>query len=355
MKKRLIILPVIATLLSGCVGTKHYAPNRYMLDVKWDKSEDFKILQLSDIHLSQSDDHEQHFAVIDRTIKASKPNMIVLNGDIFTFADKHVVNKVFNFIDSFKIPWTYTFGNHDDQGYYNDMYIPRLLDSAKKDGKFKYAKMVNLEDDDVTGRTNFVINLVNGLNVEYQVYILDSHSYNFETMKYDALKKDQIDWYERVVKYSTKEFGGGTPIKSSLYMHIGMPEVMDPWDQAKSKEDQKGLVIGDMEEWGGSPDTDPGSFKSILKYGSTQSIHVAHDHANDSVMRYLDKNGNFTGVYVCFGVHSTNRIYNDDESVKFGGQVVKIDKTTKELSFKNYYVSYSNKQVKTAPTEGWGK
>lgn len=343
MKKALIFLPIVATLLGGCVGKKHYGAEKYMKPLGWDTTKDFKILQVSDVHLSQSDLHEEHFALMSRTIKAANPDLIVLNGDIFTFADKHVVNKVFDFIDKKNIPWTYTFGNHDDQGYYADNYIPRLLAS----GKFTHAIMTNLEDDDVTGRTNFVINLNDkndGHKTVYQVYILDSHSYNFETMKYDCLKQDQIDWYERVVKYSQKHFSPG--IKSSMYMHIGFPETVQIWDQSKPAKDQTGLVIGDMEEWSGSPDSDPGFFKKILELGSTQSVHVAHDHANDSVMLHK-------GVYFCFGVHSTNRIYNDEKGVKFGGQVVKIDKTTKEVTFKNYRVSYENNKVEE--TEGWAK
>lgn len=345
MKKALIFLPIVATVLGGCVGKKHYDAEKYMANLGWGSGEDFKILQLNDIHLSQSDNHEEHFAVLKRTIKAAKPNLIVLNGDIFTFADKHVVNKVFSFIDSHNIPWTYTFGNHDDQGYYPDNYIPRLLTS----GKYTHAIMKNLEDDDVTGRTNFVINLRDETHKTiYQVFILDSHSYNFSTMKYDSLKEDQIKWYERVVKYSKDHpnMGNGTIVPSSMYMHIGMPEVMDAWDQTKDKEHQTGLIIGDMEEWGGSPDKDPGSWDMIQKLGSTKSVHVAHDHANDSVMLHQ-------GVYVCFGVHSTNRIYNDEKSVKFGGQVLKINKSTKELTFKNYRVNYENDVVEE--TEGWAK
>ena len=45
--------------------------------------------------------------------------------------------------------------------------------------------------------------------------------------------------------------------------------------------------------------------------------------------------------------------YNDEKGVKFGGQVVKIDKTTKEVTFKNYRVSYENNKVEE--TEGWAK
>ena len=349
MKKSLLLLPVVAILLGVCIGNKHYAESDYVRFLPWDGTEDYKILQLGDIHQSQSDLHEEHFKVIERTIKASNPDLIVLDGDIFTFADKHVVKKVFNFIESFGIYWTYVFGNHDDQGLYSDVYIQRLLASSK----YQHCRFVNLEDDDVDGRSNFVLNLRKDndpAQTLYQVYLLDSHSYNFDTEKYDYIHQNQIDWYERMVNYSTTNYGGGSVVKSSMFMHIGTPEFTTKWDQSKTAEEQNNPpLIGDMEEWGGSPFEDLGFFNKIKELGSTQSIGVNHDHSNDSVVKY-------EGIYLHYGVHSTNRIYNDENSAKFGGSIVKVDKTTKEVSFKNYYVSYTSEEVSTLPEgEGWAK
>ena len=128
-KNTIIALPFVGLLLTGCVGKKTYPASDYMLNLSWqtarDTTEDFRILQLNDIHLSQSDIHEEHFKVIDKTIEVSNPDLIVLCGDIFTYADKHVVKKVFQHINDKGIPWTYVFGNHDDQGYYADNYIQR--------------------------------------------------------------------------------------------------------------------------------------------------------------------------------------------------------------------------------------
>lgn len=328
----LIILPIFGTLLAGCVGTKHYSESEYMLDLAWNKSEDFKVLQLGDIHFSQSDYFEQHFEVMDRTINASDPDLIVLNGDAFTYADKHVVNKLFTFINNKGIPWTFTYGNHDDQGYYPDTYLQRLLAS----GKYDKCLFKNIEDDDVTGRSNLVINLKNSTKVEYQIYLMESHSYNFDTFEYDFIKQDQIDWYKRMVNYSTEKFGEGNPIPSSLYMHIQTPEFNKAWE--KTKENPDLLLLGDMEEFTGAPIEDLGFFNYVKDLGSTKSIHCAHDHANDSVVEY-------EGVYLCFGVHATNRIYNDEDWSKIGGQVLTIHKEDKSISLRNYYTSYDSEEI----------
>ena len=338
INKSIIALPILGLLLSGCVGKKHYEAEEYLLTCNWGDKEEFRILQLGDIHLSQSDVFEEHFDVLSRTIKASQPDLIVLNGDIFTFADKHVVKKVFQFFDDYNIPWTYTFGNHDDQGYYADNYIQRLLGGDT----YKNVLFKNLEDDDVTGRSNFVININDGNTTKYQVFCLDSHNYNFDTMEYDFIKQDQIDWYERMVKYSAN---GGLPIKSSIFIHIAFPEFVENWEK-KTEDD---FIIGMMEEGSGSPEKDLGFFNKIQELKSTQTVHANHDHANDSVLLYK-------GVYFSYGVHSTNRIYNDKESKKIGGQILRINKNdTTKLIFENYYTEYGTDAEPTVvSSEGKG-
>ena len=332
INKSIIALPLVGLLLSGCVGKKHYEAEEYLLTCNWGDKEEFRILQLGDIHLSQSDVFEEHFDVLDRTVKASNPDLIVLNGDIFTFADKHVVKKVFQFFDDYNIPWTYTFGNHDDQGYYADNYIQRLLGGDT----YKNVLFKNLEDDDVTGRSNFVINVKDGDKVKYQVYCLDSQNYNFDTMGYDFIKQDQIDWYERMVNYTTEK-NGGEVVKSSMFIHIAFPEFVKDWE-SKTEDD---FIIGMMEEGAGSPEEDLGFFNKIKELRSTQTVHANHDHANDSVLEYEQ-------VYFSYGVHSTNRIYNDKESKKIGGQILRIKKAdTSKLIFENYYTEYNSDKAPT--------
>lgn len=346
IKKSIIVLPMFALLLSGCVGTQNYAESEYIIETNWGEKEEFRILQLGDIHQSQSDLHEDHFMVMDRTIEASKPDMIVLNGDIFTYADKHVVKKVFQYFDNKNIPWTFTFGNHDDQGYYSDNYIQRLLGGQIKGTQYKNVLFKNLEDDDVTGRSNFVINIKSGEEVKYQVYCLDSNNYNFDTMEYDIVKQDQIDWYARMVDYSKTNYGN---VKSSMYLHIAPPEAVIDWE----KMDAEHCIIGDMQEGLGSPSEDLHFVQKVLDLGLTQSIHANHDHANDAVFKYKEGGKE---IYFAYGVHATNRIYNDKDGVKFGGQLLKINKTdTSKLVFENYYVSYEAEGFTMTSTEGGAK
>ena len=156
-------------------------------------------------------------------------------------------------------------------------------------------------------------------------------------MGYDIIHQDQIDWYERMIKHAKKNYG---EVKSSAYLHIAPPEAVEDWE---TREDE---IIGNMEEGLGSPSEDLHFFDKVKELGLTQSIHANHDHANDAVFLY-------DGIYFAYGVHSTNRIYNDEAGVKFGGQLLKINKSdTSKLVFENYYASYNSEEVKVVSTEG---
>lgn len=329
-KKLLFSIPLVALLATGCVGKRYYDSNAYVIPLLWNnyESEDFRVLQLGDIHFSQSDVFEKHFKIIDKTVETANADLIVLNGDSFTFADKHVVNKLFEHINSYNIPWTFTFGNHDDQGYYKDTYIPRLLAS----NKYENALFKNLEDDNVTGRSNFVINLKQGEESVYNIFILESHSINFDTMGYDFIKQDQIDWFERV---STDMKKDGNFLPSSVYMHIAPSEFYIGGKEALNKPEM--VLLGSTDEWEGGPDPESDThFFAKAKECGLRSMHCAHDHINDSVIYYED-------VYCAFGVHSTDRIYKDD--AKIGGQVLKINHQNLELGFENIYVDKNTLKV----------
>ena len=82
-------LALSALLLTSC-GTKVHAINEYILELPWQNN--FKILQLSDIHIANKDEQDRQFDFLDVTIRdANKDNdlgLIIVTGDLFTFADR---------------------------------------------------------------------------------------------------------------------------------------------------------------------------------------------------------------------------------------------------------------------------
>lgn len=285
--------------LSSCGSVKHYSETQYMIDV--DYVSDFKILQLSDIHMGFEDDLNLHFSFMDLSIKEANPNMIVVTGDLFTFANYDVAKKLFDFFDSYDIPWSVVFGNHDEQVYFSPSTMNDLLMNKAKNAKF-----IDYIDDDIYGNSNYCINLKQGDKTKYQLYMIDSNRYQYKDyMGYDYVRDNQIKWYENMVNYSKNE-NGGTVVPSLAFFHIPFEEYNIAYQKAKDGEAT--LVYGDNRESVSSPKFNSGLFDKMLELGSTKATFVGHDHINNSQV-------NYQGIDLVYGVHSTNRVYYDNDRI----------------------------------------
>lgn len=305
---------VLAVLLTGCGPTpQHYEISDYIMEM--DYKEDFKVLQLTDIHVANKDDRQRQYDFMDLTIKDSDADMIVITGDLFTFADKVTAKELFAFIDSYGIPWTLTFGNHDEQCYFSVDWLTDLLNNYGSNCVFK-----DLVNDDVYGDANFAINLTENGKVIEQLILLDSNRYNYgEYIGYDYMKKDQIEWYEELVNYTIRQNGGKT-VPSICFFHIPVPEFDEAWEEAtqisaQAEDPAAVLEYGEKREKVCCPDINTGFFDKVLELDSTKALIVGHDHLNNFRVKYK-------GVYFCYGVHSTDRIYYDENVL--GGHVVTV-------------------------------
>ena len=224
MKYRFTTLAFISLLALSACGTREYKPQDYILEMNY--KSDFRILQLTDIHLSDKDDRDIQFKFMDKLYEsANSPDLVVVTGDLFTFAGKDTAKSLLKYFDSKNIPWTVCFGNHDEQCYFSVDWLTDVLTNYGSNCLFK-----DLQDDNVNGNCNFAINLMKDGKVHDQLFIMDSNRYNFNLSQlgYDCFKEDQINWYESVVKY-TKEQNGGETANSLMFYHIPLPEVNAAW------------------------------------------------------------------------------------------------------------------------------
>ena len=113
MKNRLVLsLSLFAVALSSCGGV-HHNISEYVLSTNY--HDNYRILQLTDLHLGDKDNQDLHYKFLDLTIRDADADFIVVTGDLFTFASKDTAKRLFAFLDSYEKPWTVTFGNHDEQ------------------------------------------------------------------------------------------------------------------------------------------------------------------------------------------------------------------------------------------------
>lgn len=335
MKNKLILFPGLLTMcLASCGGTAVYEPKDYIL--KMDYSPNFRILQLTDTHIGDKDNTKLHYDFMDLTIKDAKPNMIVVTGDVFTFASKGCAVDFINWLEGHKIPWTLTFGNHDEQCWYSidwlTGYLNDLNAKREKDGS-SYCYFIDRQDDKIQGNANFAINLMKDNKAFEQLIIMDSNRYNFSGyFGYDYFHQDQIDWYKSLVNHTTSE-NGNTVVPSLMFYHIPLPEVRDAWAAAQK---DKSLILNPTgseaqeNETPCNPDFNSGFYKVIKELGSTKGMYFGHDHINNYVI-------NYDGIHFGYGIKATDRVYADDSML--GGRVIVI-KEDKSLGYEDFYHTY---------------
>lgn len=326
-KKLLTLLPLFVVSLSACdISGVHHESSEYFLDLEY--HDNFKIMQLTDIHVGIKDDLQKHFDFMDLSITEGNPDMLILTGDLFTFADKVTAIKLFDWVDSHNIPWTVTWGNHDEQCYFSVDWVTGVLNNWGGHCLFK-----DIQDDDVKGNANFVINLKKGGVVEKQIYIIDSNRYNFTKFSgYDYIYPSQIEWYERMVNYSKSTYGGGNVIPSLLYYHIPVPEFSDAYEAYKNEE---AIGQGEEREAVCSSKINSGFFSKIKELGSSKAMFVGHDHLNDFDVKYQ-------GVWFSYGVNSTDRVYYDENVM--GAKMLTLPNSLDDISlnsFTKYFHHYN--------------
>ena len=209
MRKQLLTVLLLCALLLcavGCADAQHgvgktaYAVQQYRTTMQY--YEDFKILQIADLHLGIETDVALQLQIVCQTIRLEQPDLIILTGDNFMYASKGVVKSLISTLNEEcaaltlarngrLTKFTLTFGNHDNQGDYSRYYINNVISSyVTGDGNEiadqKFAAFVDYEDDNLFGLANFYIDLVDdrtksldAVDVKYRVHIIDSNTYHF--------------------------------------------------------------------------------------------------------------------------------------------------------------------------------
>lgn len=324
MKNKLPSLIFASFLLLTSCGSKPIIPDEEDYITELPYQENFRVLQLSDLHISDKDDQDLHFDFIDLTIEDAQPNLIVITGDIFTFASKATARRLCTYLDSHNVPWTMVFGNHDEQCYFSIEWFTDYLSNYGSNCVFK-----DIANDNVYGNCNFVINLKNGSTIQEQIIMVDSNRYTFGGYYgYDYIKQDQIEWYEKMVNYTTEQNGSVVP--SMLFYHIPLPETDEAWEKAQAGEPDATLDYGEKREKSCPPEYNSGLFDRLISLGSTRAMFFGHDHLNNFLVTYK-------GITFGYGIKSTNRVYYNEDMM--GGRVIVIH-NDHSLTYEHYYHTY---------------
>lgn len=262
--------------------------------------DEFKILQLSDIHIGNgySSFGKDNLAVnaVVELVGRAKPDLVVLTGDmVFPFwtltgsrDNLRQTQLIATVMEKLDVYWTVVLGNHDSEktAMYDRESIASFYETCKK-------CLFSKGDSAVDGMGNYTINVKNSSGMITQsLFMFDSHAYGTNTT-YANMTQSQMDFHvERVGAFSAYnnaiEEGKGI-VKSLAFFHIPVSEYRDAWneyvDAGRKNTDNVIYHYGDVKESVSCGDED-NVFETFLQAGSVQGIFCGHDHVNTFSLTY---------------------------------------------------------------------
>lgn len=257
----------------------------------------FRILQLTDIHIGGGlftrGKDRLALSAVKKVIENANADFIVVTGDMVypfwmyggTHNNLKASKKFADLMESFGIPWTVVFGNHDSE-VWAKCNKSQLGDFYQSLEHCCFSK----GDEGLTGVGNYCIPLKNedgSLNTA--LMFIDSNAYlswHFFS-GFDTIHDDQIEWYKNCIL----SMSNGDKIAQSLaFFHIPPKEFKEGWEKCYKGSDEVEYHHGFVQEkdnYFGYPKTVEGKFfGEMVKFGSCKGMFMGHDHLNTLSITY---------------------------------------------------------------------
>lgn len=225
--------------------------------------ETIKILQVTDLHLAFgiSNRDQMTFDLIENLAISDDYDLIVITGDMMMSPQAVLLFKaLIKHMEVLEIPWTFVFGNHDND--FND--YSDLLAQLNNTNYLYFKTGLEMEDG---GIGNFKINFTYQDDIIYHAYFLDSKAerdtYTEDEGEYDYLSTAQVSWYEDSVTTDL--------VESIVFMHIPLRQYINP-------DTYEGNFLEDKVYAQGK---DTGFFDAMVLHNMSKAVFVGHDHLND--------------------------------------------------------------------------
>jgi hypothetical protein len=250
--------------------------------------EGFSLLQLNDLEWSSFTDIAHQKDYLTHLISWAKAtsnsqilDLILLNGNSFSLADKTVVKNLLDCLEAFAVPFAFVWGNDDLQGSY------RLADLETALKNCPHAVYANPMDS-VTGNSNYEITLRDNGTARYALYAFDSSGYDLSgvPLRYDnaCIRADQVAWLERQASYVG-------PVPSLGFLSLAPLEFSNAYEGRNYNK----MVF----EKNGAITTPSGNSTLLSRITrlNFKGLFFGQDHANDFVL-------DLQGLRVGYGVKS---------------------------------------------------
>lgn len=341
MKKIVFLLTVLLALCLTASETVYYAESE---PLKCDSDGNFTLLVVSD---PQCDNAKQWYEARDElealTVRC-KPNLVVINGDMNSknTVPKDMWNVFIQPLESRKIFWSTTNGNHDPFKYENyKMYksYKTCLNSTVStiDKNYDFERPMNY---------CLPVYSNSGKRIVFAVYGMDSGILGKNG--YAGVSQKQIDWYLDKSN-ELKAQNGDRPVTSVICMHIPLPQTLDMYysnanaltvsgetagglytaygtaNESKYNKNgylcENGTQVLKIKIHTSSKKLDSGLFKNVLKQGDVKAIIFGHDHCTNII-------GSYNSVLLGFAGKLSTGCYSD--TLCRGGRVIRFNQSNPE-------------------------
>lgn len=267
------------------------------------QEEEFKILQLTDIHLGGSvlsvTKDMKALNACYQIISETKPDLVVVTGDLvfpmgimsFSLSNNAPIMQFAGFMRNTGIPWAFTYGNHDTEAMAT--LNRREVDELLKALSYKNSKnlLYPYVQPDIYGRSNQMIEVRSSDGSLMQaLFLIDSNDYieSGGINEYDYIHDDQVEWYKRMVKRLSQQEGYTVP--SMIFTHIPLREYKEANDLYESGSDEVtyyyGILGETMIDKICCSEYESRLFDTAVELGSTKAVFCGHDHYNNQSLEY---------------------------------------------------------------------
>jgi hypothetical protein len=291
----------------------------------------FRIAQIADIHFNSNHENKatpkERIDMINTVLDTEKPDFVIYTGD-------NVNNSSLNDWDIIaepcirrKIPWTFIFGNHDDE-YQRSR--EEIMDYVSK-MPYCYAEYGPKE---IGGVGNYVLTVhSDGKPVpDILLYCFDNaykvpHQPQCSSGPVGWFSSGQIQWYrEKSKEYATQN--NGKPITALAFFHVPLDEyVQIPAFPKETK------MVGNKGEKECIGILNSGLFQTMFECGDVMGTFCGHDHENDYI-------GILHGIALAYGRSACQR-------KPYGARLIEVTNSGKR-TFKTWIRLSTNEKINEA-------
>lgn len=325
-------------------------PKTRRLPLSFGRDGRFKIVQFNDTQDNHLTDRRT-IEFMGKVLDLEKPDFALINGDVINggpTTNREVLQAINNVVlpmESRRIKWALTFGNHDEDSTEQagtTIFEPQMVEFVRQ-----YKHNLNPTDEDgLFGSSNgqLLIRSSRGNKPKFAIWLLDSGRYAMESpagqsteglMAYDWIRPEQLRWYNELSVDTEERYGRKVP--GLMYFHIPTFEHHHMWFGQQFTSDHAGHakavkrhgIVGVKNEAVYTGLFNSGIYAAAVERGDVLGMYCGHDHINTYMGDYYGIELGY-GPGTGFGTYGLNDGTEETHTLR-GARVFELDETTKSV------------------------